>query len=53
MLLDQKTAIRWLDATQWNALAVLEQGKVQYEMADIFVSARLDAESKSKVPIAA
>tara|TARA_B100000678_G_scaffold250912_1_gene225980 strand:- start:1013 stop:1585 length:573 start_codon:yes stop_codon:yes gene_type:complete len=53
LLLDQKTAIRWLDATQWNALAVLEQGKVQYEMADIFVSARLDAESKSKVPIAA
>lgn len=53
ILLDQDAAIAWLDAPQWTALQTLEGGRMDYTMADVFIAARLDAESKSKVPIAA
>ena len=53
ILLSQDAAIEWLDADHWNAVKTLDGQRVKYEEADVFVSARLDTESKSKIPIAA
>lgn len=53
ILLTQEAAINWLDSKDWNAIKALEGERVPYEEADVFVAARLDMESKSKIPIAA
>jgi len=50
ILLTQDAAIAWLDANQWEMEALLDGGRVVFEQADIFLSARLDAESKASPP---
>lgn len=51
ILLDQEAAIAWLDANQWEAESKLSGQRIAFEEADVFLSARLDTESKSKIPI--
>lgn len=53
ILLDQDAAIAWLDAEHYNAIETLGGNRIVFDEADIFVAARLDAESKRKVSKAA
>jgi len=53
ILLTQSAAIAWLDAKPWDAIKTLNGDRESFQLADIFVAAKLDMESKTKAPIAA
>lgn len=53
ILLTQESALAWLDASQWSAADTLDLDRAAYDHADIFLSARLDVESKRQGPKAA
>lgn len=53
IILEQNTAIEWLDVPAWNALEKLDENNIQFNEADPFEYARLNSESSTKVPIAA
>ena len=51
ILLTQEAGIAWLDASPWEVEALLDGERQKFEQADIFLSARLDTESKARPPI--
>ena len=53
IILDQDAAMAWLDASQWNALKMLDGNRVAFEEADVFKHAALDSEAACRLPIAA
>ena len=51
ILLTQEAGLAWLDANQWDAVSLLDGERVEYQQADIFLSAKLDTESKARPPV--
>jgi len=51
ILLEQEAAMAWLNANQWDAVSTLDGKRVEFSQSDIFLSAKLDTESKASPPI--
>ena len=51
ILLTQEAGLAWLDASPWEVDTLLDGSRLEFTQADIFLSAKLDMESKARPPV--